>query len=127
MERYITDERTGLKYELVGDYYLLAGEDEPEEPLGLWGRMRARHLKNTDRLEYEIMFLNGKLEPHLREIDQAAEDMYSQLVRQMAKTEGITEQLKAEDQMAWVAAMNSIDNRVREIVMHELIYTEGSV
>ena len=129
MDKYIYDPNNGLTYKLVGDYYLpiFGGEDEPEEPLGLWGRMRARHLKNTDRLEYEIMFLNGELEPHLREIDRAAENMYSQLVKQMAKQEGITEQLKAEDQMAWVGAMNNISHRAKEIVMHELIYTEGSV
>lgn len=127
MERYITDERTSLKYELVGDYYLLAGEDEPEEPLGLWGKMRMKYLRENHHLEYHFMQITLRLEPHLREIDRAAEDMYSQLVKQMAKQEGITEQLKAEDQMAWVGAMNNISHRAKEIVMHELIYTEGSV
>lgn len=73
------------------------------------------------------MQITLRLEPHLREIDRAVEDMYSQLVKQMAKQEGITEQLKADNQMAWVGAMNNISHRAKEIVMHELIYTEGSV
>ena len=122
MERYITDERTGLKYELVGDYYLLAGEDEPEEPLGLWGRMRMAYLRENHHLEYHSLRITFKLEAHLREIDRSAEKMYSQLVKQMAKQEGITEQLKAEDQMAWVGAMNNISNAAEEILFAEVIY-----
>lgn len=122
MEKYITDERTGLTYELIGDYYYLAGDDEPEEPLGRWARMRMAYLQETRRLEYHFLQITFKLEPHLRDIDQQAEAMYSQLVKQLKQQECITEHLKATDQMAWVQAMNNIDNRAKEIVCNELIY-----
>lgn len=123
MEKYITDERTGLKYELVGDYYLIAGEDEPEvAPLGIWGQRRRRFLRENKRCIYDGMLMTGKLYNYLQEIDQQAEEMFSRLVKQMAEREGITEQLKATDQMAWVGAMNNIRARASEIVNKELIF-----
>ena len=126
MEKYITDERTGLKYELVGDYYLIAGEDEPEEeqkPIGIWGQQHLRYLKNHRKVLYINLLTSGKLNNYLVDIDKQAEEMSDRLVKQMAVAEGITEQLKATDQMAWIGRMNSIRNRVAEIVNADLIFT----
>ncbi len=125
MEKYITDERTGLKYELVGDYYLIAGDDEPEEeqkPIGIWGQRHLRYLKNHRKVFYVNLLTSGKLNNYLADIDRQAEEMFEQLVSQMAAAEGITEQLKATDQMAWVGRMNSIRNRAIEIVNREIIF-----
>ncbi len=124
MEKYITDERTGLKYELVGDYYLIAGDDEPEEeqkPIGIWGQRHLRYLKNHRKVLYANLLTSGKLNSYLADIDKQAEEMSDRLVKQMAVAEGITEQLKAADQMAWVGKMNSIRNRATEIVNSEII------
>ena len=124
MERFVTDERTGLKYELVGDYYLIAGDDEPEEeqkPIGIWGQRHLRYLKNHREVFYVNLLTSGKLNNYLADIDRQAEEMFEQLVSQMAAAEGITEQLKATDQMAWVGRMNSIRNRAIEIVNSEII------
>ena len=123
MKKYITDERTGLKYELVGDYYLLAGDEEPErEPIGVWGLRRKKYLERDCQALHLALWLEGRLADHLREVDQQAEEMFSQLVIQMAAEQGITEALKASDQMAWVGAMNNFHAAAREIVEKELIY-----
>lgn len=124
MEKYIYDPKNGLTYELHGDYYLPAfeGDDDPEEPIGLWGQRHLEHLRKHKPHVYNELWFGGRLDEYARQIDRQANDMYDLLVRQLAKAEGITEQLKAEDQMAWVAAMNSIDNRVKEIIRSELIY-----
>ena len=124
MEKYITDPRTGLDYELVGDYYLIAGDDDPApEPLGLWGRRRLAYLKNHRRSLYNDLLLSGKLENHLHAIDADATDMADRLTVQLSVAEGLTEALKAADPLAWVGRMNSIRARVREIVNDELIYS----
>ena len=124
MERFITDERTGLRYELVGDYYLIAGDDEPEgDPLiGVWGQRHLRYLKEHHRVHYANLLTSGKLNSYLANIDQQAEEMFELLVKQMAEREGVTEQLKAADQMGWVRRMNNIRNRAAEITTSELIY-----
>ena len=124
MEKYITDERTGLKYELVGDYYLIAGDDESEEdrPIGVWGQRHLRYLKEHRRVRYANLLTSGKLNSYLANIDQQAEEMFELLVKQMAEREGVTEQLKAADQMGWVRRMNNIRNRAAEITTSELIY-----
>ena len=124
MEKYITDERTGLKYELVGDYYLIAGDDEPEEdqPIGIWGQRRLRYLKRCNRVRYANLLTSGELNAYLADIDLQAEKLFLRLVKQMADAEGITETLKASDQMEWVRQMNSIRNRAMEIVNTELIF-----
>ena len=123
MVKYITDERTGLKYELVGDYYLIAGEDEPEqESIGIWGQRHCNYLREHKHCTYSSLLISGKLDSYLRDIDRQAEAMFSRAVKQMAAQEGITEQLKANDQMAWVGAMNNIRQRASEIVNHDLIY-----
>ncbi len=122
MKPYIKDERTGLAYELVGDYYLPAGEDNLP-PLGIWGRRRLSYLKAHRRDLYADLLLSGKLEEHLSLIDADAVEMAFHLTVQLAHAEGVTEALKAADPMAWIGCMNSIRNRVMETVNHELIYT----
>ena len=124
MEKYITDERTGLKYVLVGDYYLIAGDDEPEEdqPIGTWGQRHLRYLKKHRRVRYANLLTSGELNAYLADIDRQAEELFLRLVKQMADAEGITEALKANDQMEWVGRMNSIRNRAEEIIKSELIF-----
>ena len=123
MEKYITDERTGLKYELVGDYYLVVGDDEPEEdqPIGVWGQRHLRYLKEHHRVLYANLLTSGELNAYLADIDRQAEELFLRLVKQMADAEGITETLKADDQMEWVKRMNNIRSRATEIVNSELI------
>ena len=125
MEKYITDERTGLKYELVGDYYLIAGDDEPVEkqkPIGIWGRRHHEFIRRNKRIILSSLQISGELNGYLADIDQQAEEMFERLVKQMAAAEGVTEQLKAADQMAWTGKMNSIRNRAIEIVNSEIIF-----
>lgn len=112
MDKYITDERTGLKYELVGDYYLIAGEDEPEEdqPIRVWGQRHLRYLKEHHRVRYANLLTSGELNAYLADIDRQAEELFLRLAKQTAEAEGITEKLKASDQMEWVRQMNSIRN-----------------
>ena len=122
MEKYITDPRTGLDYELVGNYYLIAGDDDPApQPLGLWGRRRLRYLKAHRPFLYDDLLLSGQLEQHLHAIDDDATAMAEHLTAQLSRAEGLTEALKAQDQMEWVRRMNSIQARVRELVTAELI------
>ena len=101
MEKYITDERTGLKYELVGDYYLVVGDDEPEEdqPIRIWGQRHLRHLKRRHKVIYANLLTSGKLPEYLADIDRQAEELFLRLAKQTADAEGITEKLKASDQM----------------------------
>lgn len=124
MKKFITGERTGLHYELVGDYYLIAGEDEPEEdqPIGIWGQRHLRYLKEHRRVRYANLLTSGKLNGYLLDIDRQAEEMFERLVKQMAEREGVTEQLKAANSMEWVRKMNSIRNRAIEIVIREIIF-----
>ena len=123
MEKYITDEHTGLKYELVGDYYLIAGDDEPKErPTGIWGQRHLRYLKKHRRPVYVELLTNGKLNDYLADLNEQAEDMFLRLVKELAEKEGIIEKLKAEDQMFWVQRMNVVRETVTEIVNNELIY-----
>ena len=122
MEKHITDERTGLKYELVGDYYLIAGEDEPKyDPVGVWGQRHCKYLRENKHAVYSGLLISGKLDSCLREIDRQAEAMFSRMVKRMAAQEGITEELKASDQLVWVGTMNSIRQRAKEIMTSELI------
>lgn len=129
MEKYITDERTGLKYELIGDYYLIAGDDEPEqeqEPIGIWGQRHLRYLKEHHRVRYANLLTSGELTAYLADIDRQAEELFLRLVKQMADAEGITETLKANDRMEWVGRMNSCRDRASETVYHQVNYTVRS-
>lgn len=123
MEKFITDERTALRYEFVGDYYLIAGEDEPEgRSVGIWRQRHLRYIRRYKRHLYFGLLIRGKLNDYLADIIEQAEKMFSRLVKQLAEKEGVTEALKAENQMLWVRKMNNIRNRATEIVNVELIY-----
>ena len=123
LANFITDERTGLKYELCGDYYIIAGEDEPErEPIGVWGQRHLKHIQRNCKPFYNKMLTERTLYDYLLQLNRDAEDTFNRLVKQMAEREGVTEQLKAEDQMLWVQKMNNIRQRATEIVNAELIY-----
>ena len=122
MKKYITDEKTGLKYELVGDYYYPCLK-APEAPkVGRFRMMYHDYLRNHERVTYSGLMLSGKLKEQIEEIDRQAEELFSQLVEQMKQAEGITEQLKAADQMEWVRRMNAIRNRAEEIVESEVVF-----
>ena len=125
MEKYIYNEQNGLWYELQGDYYIpcLVLDEEDTQPIGMWGRKHLRYIKEHRPVLHTTLLLSGKLNSHLAEIDNRTTEMYDLLMKQLAEKEGITEQLKAQDQMAWVWAMNSIRNAAEEIVLNELIYT----
>lgn len=124
MGKYITDERTGLKYELVGDYYLIAGDDEPEErPIGIWGQRHLRHLKQHHKTVYTELMTSGKLNGYLADLNEQAEDMFLRLVKELAAKEGITETLKVKNQMLWVQRMNEVRETATKIINNDLIYT----
>ena len=126
MEKYITDERTGLKYESVGDYYLIAGDDElweEQKPIGIWGKQYHEFIRRNKRITLSSLQISGKLNDYLADIDRQAEEMFERLVKKMAESEGVTEHLKAANQMAWVGKMNNIRNRAAEIVCYEIIHT----
>ncbi len=126
MEKYIYDESNGLWYELHDDYYLPCLMVPESKPIGVWGRRYRNYLKEHRNPLYTAMLLAGTLEDHVSEIDRQAEAMLVRLIEQMAEREGITEQLKASDQMAWVRATNNIRARAEEIVNHEMIYVMPS-
>ena len=119
MGSFVTDERTGLKYELVGDYYLIAGDDEPEEDrsIGVWGQRHLRYLKKHHRVRYANLLTGGELSAYLADIDRQAEELFLRLVKQMADAEGITETLNASNQMQWVRRMNSTET----VYPHDLL------
>ena len=124
MEKYIYNEQNGLWYELQGDYYIpcLVLDEEDAQPIGMWGRKYPQHIKEHRPVLHATLFLSGKLNSHLAEINNRATEMFDWLVKQPAEKEDVTEQLKAQDQMAWVGAMNNIRNRAEEIVNTEIIY-----
>ncbi|MBQ4057939.1 MAG: TnpV protein [Lachnospiraceae bacterium] len=118
-------EQSGVTYRTVGDYRIpnITLPAEANKPLGVWGLKRKDYLINHKRVQFNIMLMNGTLWTHLAEVDEQASDMFSRLVEKMKVNEGITEQLKADNQIEWVARMNNIEARAREIVNHELIFT----
>ena len=122
MERFIHDEKNGLDYKLVGDYYIPCIK-APEPPkVGRFGMMYHDYLRTHKKVTYSGLMLSGKLKEHIEDIDRQAEEMFSQLVDRMRQAEGVTEQLKATDQMEWVRRMNSIRNRAEEIVKSEAVF-----
>ena len=124
MERRIYNEQTGISYTLQGDYYLpdLALPEQEDKPIGFWGQRHLRYIKQHRKIFYINLLISGKLNEHLTDIDKQAENMFSQLVKQTAKREGVTEQLKSDNQMEWVARMNNIRSRATEIVNNDIIY-----
>ena len=119
-----TFEEMGGTYIRVGDYFIpdLVLDDEPEYQIGKYGRMRERYLKAHRRAAYAELKLSGRLDEHLAEIDQTCNERMERIVKQMAEREGVTEALKASDQMAWIGAMNNIRSRAEEIVLSEVVY-----
>lgn len=118
-------EKMGGTYTQIGDYLLpdLKLPEEDQQPIGVWGQRHRRYLKEHQRATYATLLTSGKLNSYLADIDRQAEELFSRLVKQMAETEGVTEELKAADPMEWVGRMNNIRNSVMEIVNAELIYT----
>ena len=118
-------EQMGGTYSQVGDYLLsnITVSEEEWESIGVWGQRHAKYLKEHRKVLYMNLLTSGKLNSYLAEIDKQAEDMFLRLVKQMAANQGVTEQLKATDQMAWAGKMNAIRNAATEIVNQELIYT----
>jgi hypothetical protein len=125
MEKYIYDEENGLWYELHGDYYLpcLTLPIEEERPIGIWGQRHQRFLRQHRKALYAELLTSGKLDSYLADLNERAEGMFFELVKQMAACECVSEQLKAQDQMLWVQKMTNIRDRATEIVNHDLIYT----
>ena len=124
MEKYIYNEQNGLWYELQGDYYLpcLKLPEEGEVHIGIWGQQHRRYLKNHHRVRYINLLTSGKLKDYLADLNEQAKAMFSRLVKQLSEKEGVTEALKAENQMLWVQRMNNIRSAAMEIVSSELIY-----
>lgn len=124
MENRFYDEKNGLWYEKQGDYYLpcISLPEEENEPIGVWGQRHLQYLKQHRRVLYTNLLMSGKLNSHLAELNKQAEDMFFRVVKQIAEKEGVTEKLKAENQMEWVGRMNNIRNRATEIVNADLIY-----
>ena len=124
MKKYKFDGNNGLWYELQGDYYLpcLKLPEEEQAYIGIWGQRHLRYLKEHRRVRYANLLTSGKMNAYLADIDRQAEELFLRLAKQTADAEGITEKLKASDQMEWVGRMNSIRNRAMEIVNAELIF-----
>ena len=124
MDKYIYDEKNGLWYELQGDYYLpcLKLPEEPEVHIGIWGQRHRRYLKSHRRALYTSLLTSGKLNDYLTDLNEQAEAMFSRLVKQLSEKEGVTEALKAENQMRWVQRMNNIRSAAMESVANDLIY-----
>ena len=124
MEKTIYNESNGLWYELQGDYYIpcLTVLDQDESPIGIWGQRHLRYIKQERKALYTELLTSGRLNTYLADINEQAAEQMLLLTEQMAEREGVTEQLKAQDQMQWVQRMNNIRDRATEIVNHDLIY-----
>ena len=137
MEKKIIDERTGWEYELIGEQYYPTGrvmrngvltpesvDNEPGEemPIGIWGKRHLNYIRQHNQPLYLELSRSGKLNAYLADVDAQAEDSFSRLVKEMAAREGVTEQLKAEDQMRWVGMMNNIRHSAAEIVNRDLVF-----
>ena len=129
MKKHIYDENNGLWYELIGDYYIpvLTLSSEEQRPIGKWGRMHRDYLKEHRPILFNDLILSGQLWTYLADLNEQAQERLSLIIEQIKVSEGVTEELKATDQMAWVGAMNSIRNRAEEIVLREMIYEEDAV
>ncbi len=124
MKKHITDEKTGIRYTLYGDYYLpdLELPTEEERPIGIWGQRHLLYIRQHRKALYTGLFLDGKLNGYLADLNEQAENMFFRLVKELAEKEGITETLKAENQMLWVQRMNAVRETATEIVNNELIF-----
>ena len=118
-------EQMGGTYREENGYHIpnLTLPDEEQAEIGVWGQRHLRYIKQQHKVRYVNLLTSGKLNSYLADIDKQAENMFFRLVKQMAEREGVTEQLKADDQMEWVTRMNNIRSRATEIVNHDIIYT----
>ena len=128
MKKHIYDGSNGLWYEHIGDYYIpvLTLSSEEQRPIGKWGRMHRDYLKEQRPILFNHLILSGQLWSYLADLNEQAQGRLSLIVEQMKASEGVTEKLKATDQMAWFAAMNSIRNRAEEIILREMISGEDA-
>ena len=126
MEKYIYNNSNGLWYELHGDYYMpcLVIPEEEVHTIGIWGRKHQQYLREHRPIIYSNLILSGKLYSYLADIDTQARNKLDLLVIQLAEKEGINAQLKEQNQLAWVRAMNNSHNRAEEIILKELIFAE---
>ena len=124
MEKHIYDEKNGLWYELQGNYSVpcLKLPAEEQRPIGAWGQRHLRYLRQHRKALYTELQITGKLNGYLADLNEKAESVFLELVKQMAAREGVTEQLKVQDQMLWLQRMNSIRDWATEIVNNDLIY-----
>ena len=123
MKKQIYDEKNGMSYTLHGDYYLPDLVLREEEPIyGKYGMLRKQFLKEHRSARYQYMLLTGKLNEHLNQIDQEVREQVETLMEQMIEKQGVTEELKAQDQMEWVRLMNNIKASAEEIVLKNMIY-----
>ena len=129
MKKHIYDESNSLWYELIGDYYIpiLTLSSEEQRPIGKWGRMHRDYLKEHRPILFNDLVLSDRLWTYLADLNEQARDRLSLIIEQMKASEGVTEELKAADQMAWVGAMSSIRNRAEEIILREMIFEEDAV
>ena len=123
MQRFITGERTGIQYELIGDYYYPCLMMEEPPTLSKYGRMRERYLREHRKAFYFTLLVSGKLNEHLIQIDTSACNMADYLIKEMAARQGVTEKLKSEDMMGWIGLMNNIQACVDEIVLNDIVYS----
>lgn len=125
LPKHYTNEQTGIRYTLHGDYYLpdlVLPEDEDKRPIGKWGNMHKSYLQRHKRAMYNYLVCNLTLHTHLADIDEQARSIFDSLVAQMMKREGVTEELKEQNQMEWICRMSNIQERATEIICKELIY-----
>ena len=124
MKKSIHDNANGLNYTLVNDHYLpnLTAAAPAEHPTGRWGRLHKMYLKEQHPIRYNQLLLSGELGSYLAKLDEQAEEQLALIVRQMQEAEGVTEDLKAANQMEWVQQMNNIRNRAEEIIYNEIVY-----
>ena len=124
-DRIVTN---GIEYTLVGDYYIPnIALPEENRSIGRWGRMHRDYLEKHHPIRFNDLVLSGQFRTYLADLNEQAQERLSLIVRQMKASEGVTEELKVADQMAWVGAMNSIRNRAEEIILQEMIYGEDAV
>ena len=127
LKNTLHDSNNGLDYTLVNDHYLpnlTAAAPAEQHPTGRWGRLHKMYLKEQHPIRYNQLLLSGVLGSYLAKLDKQAEEQLALTIRQMQEAEGVTEALKAADQMKWVRRRNSIHSRAEEIVLHELVYAE---
>ena len=116
-----------MQYIRMGDYFIPDLElPQESRPIGRWGRMRREYLREHKPIQYNCLLLSGKLWTYLADLNEQAQDRLDRIIEQIKTAEGITEDLKANDPMAWVGAMNNIRNRAEEIILQELIYGEDA-